>query len=333
MARLTPPRPLAGPPRVFGRDTRSRRWLADVLRTVVPLVLGIALIETSVPLARLLAIPALAPAGTMAGVTLCVVAWSHPLRRLLFPGAVMRRLAQAATRGATGAGLVFVGVCLVLAALLLALAGAARATEPPANAAQYLPMLGAEQRAWWPQMPRPPVLAAQVEQETCITLRHLRCWSPRAELRTERERGVGLGQITRTARFDALAELRQQYRDALAGWSWDDASIYDPRLQLRALVLMDLRNWRAVLITADDDAHLAMMLAAYNGGLGGLSSDRALCAGTSGCDRSRWWGHVERTSLKARAAVAGYGRSFFEINREYVRNVMRVRITRYAELP
>ncbi len=316
---------------LFGKDTRSLRWLSDVLRTVVPLLVGIALIDTSEPMARLLGIPALAPAGTMAGVTLCVVAWSHPLRRILFPGAVMRRLAQTATRTATGAGLVFLGVALVLAALLLALAGAARAESPPANARQYLPLLAAEQRAWWPQMPRPAVLAAQVEQETCITLTHSRCWSPRAELRTSRERGVGLGQITRTARFDALGELRSQWPSALAGWSWADESIYDPALQLRALVLMDLRNWRAVVRAATTDDHLAMMLAGYNGGLGGLSSDRALCGGTPGCDRDRWWGHVERTSLKAKTAASGYGKSFYAINREYVRNVLRVRIVRYAE--
>ena len=46
-------------------------------------------------------------------------------------------------------------------------------------------------------------------------------------------------------------------------------------------------------------------------------------------DSGKWFGHVEHTSLKAKTAVPGYGKSFFEINREYVRNVMVTRTVRY----
>ena len=178
----------------------------------------------------------------------------------------------------------------------------------------------------------PSALGAQVEQETCPSLKHPRCWSPRAELRTSRERGVGLGQITRTDRFDSLAEMRAQFPRALADWSWTGESLYDPRLQLRGLVLMGWRNWRALADVPAVGERLAMSLASYNGGLGGLASDRRVCAATPGCDPGRWWGNVERTSLKAKTAVAGYGKSFFEINREYTRNVLIVRRPRYAVL-
>jgi membrane-bound lytic murein transglycosylase MltF len=73
-----------------------------------------------------------------------------------------------------------------------------------------------------------------------------------------------------------------------------------------------------------------MALAAYNGGLGGLAQDRRLCRATPGCDQSKWTGHVEKTSYKAKIAVKGYGKSFFEINREYVRNVMNIRKAKYT---
>ena len=58
-------------------------------------------------------------------------------------------------------------------------------------------------------------------------------------------------------------------------------------------------------------------------------SDRRVCQATAGCDPGRWFGHVEKTSLKARAAIKGYGKSFFDINREYVVNVLQVRRSKY----
>jgi hypothetical protein len=73
-----------------------------------------------------------------------------------------------------------------------------------------------------------------------------------------------------------------------------------------------------------------MAFSAFIGGLGGVLWDRRLCSSVPGCDPNQWFGHVEHHSTKAKAAVAGYGKSFFEINREYVRNVMIVRRPKYA---
>lgn len=284
------------------------------------------------PLARALHRPELAPWLMFAGLALYGAALSHVLRRVFFPYVDLKVVALEARKGSTGAGLVFLGVCIVLAVVLAMMTSVARADPLPERARQYIPILKAEQQSYWADMPRPAVLAAQVEQETCPSLKHRMCWSPRAELRTSRERGVGLGQITKTARFDALSEMRASYKQELADWSWDDDSIYDPKLQLRALVLKDYQTWRLVLGAPSSHERLAMTLAAYNGGLGGLSSDRKLCGATNGCDKSRWFGHVERTSLKAKAAVSGYGKSFFEINREYPRNILGPRLGKYEGL-
>ena len=307
----------------------KKRLMQDLLRTAVPFLLGLLMILIAEPLARLLGMPTLAPASVVGGWTMCGAALTHPLRRLLFPyldlGAAMRK----ASESPEGAGRVVIGVCIVLAALLMTLGSSARAATLPPNAERYLPVLVAEQQAHWPAMPVPSALAAQVEQETCISLKHPRCWSPMAELRTSRERGVGLGQITRTARFDSLAEMRARFPEQLGGWGWESATLYDPHYQLRGLILMDLRNWQAVQDAATDDDRLRMALAAYNGGLGGLAKDRALCGATEGCDPRRWVGHVERTCTKSKTAAPGYGRSWCDINRGYPHAIMDVRRAKY----
>lgn len=304
----------------------------DIMRIFALFVAATIMLVIDEPLALYLKRPELAPWLMFAGLALYGTALSHIVRRLFFPYVDLKVVALEARKGSTGAGLVFVGVCVVLAVLLLMMTGLARA-DVPERAREHLPTLKAEQERFWPDMPTPAVLAAQVEQETCPSLKHRMCWSPRAELRTSRERGVGLGQITKTARFDALAELKASTGDKLAAWSWDDDSIYDARLQLRGLVLKDLQVWRSVSRqAATQQDGLAFMLAGYNGGIGGVLSDSKMCAATPGCDRRRWFGHVEHTSLKAKAAAAGYGKSFFEINREYPRNVLGPRLSRYEGL-
>lgn len=201
----------------------------------------------------------------------------------------------------------------------------------PPNAVPLVPILRQEQERYWPAMPNGVYLAGQVEQESCVSLKSPRCWSPTAELKTSREQGVGLGQITRTARFDALAGLRNQYRSELAGWSWASPSLYDPRYQLRAIVLMDATAYGRLTAATPDDL-LAKTFAAYNGGLGGVLSDERICKATAGCDWTRWWGNVEKTSLKSKTVQPGYGKPFFYINREYPYNIMRFRWMKYQDL-
>lgn len=305
----------------------KRGRLADVGRVLGMWALGLLLLRGSTPLAVLLGMPELAVIGLGAGWGCITAGTSHVLRRLFFPGLDLRQIMRIAV-GDKQAGLVVLGICLVLAALILS-TGQARAGDLPPGARAHLPVLLVEQREHWPGGDA-ATLAGQIEQESCISLKHSRCWSPRAELKTDREQGVGLGQITRTPRFDTLAELRAQFPQ-LAGWSWDAPTLYDPAYQLRALVLMDRRNYERITGTATELDRLAMMLVAYNGGQGRVVNDRRLCAATPGCDPARWWGHVEHTSLLPRKSThAGY-RSFYTINREYPRQILLVRRGRYVE--
>lgn len=177
----------------------------------------------------------------------------------------------------------------------------------------------------WPDIPFPSAIAGQIEQETCITLTHKKCWSRFAELKTSRERGVGLGQHTQTSRFDALAEARGIDAD-LKEWNWD--SPYSAEMQMVGLLAMMKRNYGIFKSTSELDRY-AFALAAYNGGIGGIQADRRICRNTKGCDDKLWFGNVENTSLKAKVKVSGYGKSFFEINREYPVNILLKRRQKY----
>jgi hypothetical protein len=257
--------------------------------------------------------------------------------RILQPRVDAQLCAEEAMKGNnSGAALIYLGRCILQAVIILLVVTSARAASPPPAALQYLPLLQAQHQKFWPELTQPSLLGAQVEQETCITLTHRSCWSPRAELRTKREQGVGFGQMTRAfnawgaTRFDTLADLVRAYPTHLKGLTWDNP--YDPELQLRALVLKDLQVWHSVLDADTPNDRLAMTFSAYNGGQGGLMQDRKACSGTKGCNSAKWFGHVANTSLKAKAAVPGYGKSFFAINREYVTNIMHVREPRYRSL-
>lgn len=219
-----------------------------------------------------------------------------------------------------------------LLALLALAAPLALGSDIPAGAVKYLPDLISSQRAVWPDAPMPSFLAAQVEQESCLSLTHSKCWNPRAELKTKRENGVGFGQFTRayradgSIRFDVISDLAATHA-SLRGWSW--ANRYDPMYQLTAIVEMDKAIYGRQRNAATEKDRLSFMLSGYNGGESGVLQDRRLCANTQGCDPTRWAGHVENTSLKSRVTTQGYGKSFFAINREYVRNILGVRRPKY----
>lgn len=276
---------------------------------------------------------------------LVTVALSHWVRKAYFdyPESDLRSLFAKAREEPTGAGLALVAVSIFLFGVLMLFGGQAHGQAQaqdvrnyiPPQAKRLMPLLKQERMAHWPDHPAPQTLPALIEHESCVSLKHARCWSPTSRLKSAREEGAGLGQITRawrpdgSLRFDALAHLRESH-PALEMWSWDN--VYQrAELQLRAVVLMSRDNYQGLRMVRDPWQRLAMADAAYNGGLGGLQSERRACALVPGCDPQQWWGHVETRCLKSRAALYG-GRSACDINRHHVHDVLRVRSEKYKGL-
>lgn len=267
---------------------------------------------------------------------LIAVAFAHWARKALhdYPEADMRKLFGMAGKHPIGAGLALVALSIVLNGLLGLFGRAARAEVPP-QALQYLPALQSEIRQHWPDHPMPAYFGGLIEHESCITLKHPRCWQPTSRLKTAREEGAGLPQLTRAwfpdgrLRFDALQEMRDAH-PALRELDW--ATIYHrPDLQLRALVLKSRGDWLVLSALTDSGARQAMTDLSYNAGRGRVTQDRRACQITAGCDPQQWWGHVEHTCTASRQPIYA-GRSACDISRHHVADVLRKRAPKYAAL-
>ena len=206
----------------------------------------------------------------------------------------------------------------------------------PPNAYVLRPVVIKEVDNIFPDIPNRHYVPALIEHESCITLRHKRCWSPTSRLKTYREEGAGVGQLTRaynedgTIRFDALTELRTRHRRYLAELTWDN--VYQrPDLQIRALTLMVRDNYKALYDVDEPIQRLAMTDASYNGGMGGLQRERRQCSLVKGCNPDFWFGNVERFCMKSKKVLYG-NRSACDINRHHVSDVMTVRLPKYERL-
>lgn len=220
--------------------------------------------------------------------------------------------------------------CLkILAGVGILLTTSAQTTYMPKNAITYIPVLKEEISQTWPEISQPQDLAGQVEQETCISLKWPSCWNPHTELKTSREYGFGLGQLTITSQFNNFTALQKLNDHTIKTWKWENR--YDPSFQLRALIDMDLVDYKYFRnIGATDTDQLAFMFSAYNGGVGGLLEDIRYCQALPNCNHQIWFNNVSSNSLKAKTAIRGYGESFFQINRDYVNNILTIRSEKYS---
>lgn len=268
------------------------------------------------------------------------VTLAHLGRRIMFdyPEADARSTFDKARETPTGAGLLSVAIAIITAAMLMIASTAAKAqdvmTFVPKRCVDNLLTLKHERITHWPRHPQPAMLAALIEHESCISLKHSRCCNITSALKTAREEGAGLGQITRayradgSVRFDALAEMRDRH-PVLAEWSWDN--VYKRAdLQNRALVLKSKDNVDYfVRLGIPMEQALYFGDAGYNGGNGGVQADRRACQLIVSCNPKMWFGHVENHCTKSRVALYGQ-RSACDINRHHVQDVVRVRYTKYV---
>jgi hypothetical protein len=196
------------------------------------------------------------------------------------------------------------------------------------KAQPYLPSLKATVDKVWPDMAYPSILAAQIEKESL--------WNPRAELcvpkpKCSREYGFGFGQITITQKFNVFEEIKKQHPD-LRTWTYEDR--FNPDKQLLSVVVKDKSHFRQCLPIMKPGIDVyACAFSSYNGGYGGVLADRRVCSNTQGCDPTVWFSNIENTSMKQKVALPGYGESFFQINRGYVKALIKERPRKYSIVP
>lgn len=208
------------------------------------------------------------------------------------------------------------------------------ARDIPPQSEPYLPVLSKQVQELMPAFQTPEYFGALIEHESgCPSIKKM-CWNPKARLKSVREEGAGLGQITRayredgSIRFDALEEVRKLDPRGLNELRWD--TVYErPDLQIRSMVLMSRQNWNRVgKLTADKHFQLYMTDLSYNAGFGRVLNDRRGCSLQPWCDPNKWHGNVEKTCTASTKPLYGT-RSACDISRHHVHDVVDVRMNKY----
>lgn len=203
----------------------------------------------------------------------------------------------------------------------------------PLPALAYFPEICYSSQAYVKDFTTPEYFGGLFEHESCITLTHPKCYSPKIGLHTRREKAVGPAQLTiaynpdGTVRFDTLTELVKRHPDKLAGLSWNNPEQHGD-LQIRAGILLWGDNWKKLAAIPSRDARTQMADAAYNQGLGRVFKDRTYCNMKPGCDPNQWFEHVELACTASKKALYA-GRSPCDISRHHVKDVYRVRMPKY----
>lgn len=206
-------------------------------------------------------------------------------------------------------------------------------TYIPPQAFTYKETIVSELDTHFPYIPEYNYVPALIEHESCISLKHLRCWSSTSELRTKREQGLGLGQTTRafredgSVRFDILTDMRKRYIKELKEANWGTFK-HRPDLQIRMIVLLLRDNYKALRNVPSPINRLHMTDAAYNGGIGWVQKERRACGLAKGCDPNVWFGNVENYCLRSKKPLYG-GRSVCDIAKNHPRDTFFNRLPKY----
>ena len=194
-----------------------------------------------------------------------------------------------------------------LIVLVLFLTGQPAFAQTPVltKAAVYLPVLQTKINNYWPELTMPHIIAGQIEQESQ--------WNPKATLKTSRELGRGLAQMTVTPKFNIYKEAVSM--KALKGWDWQKDP-YNPSNQLTFAVLTNRSNFKQVTKWfVNDTERFAGALIAYNAGMGTVLQRRALAI-RQGKNNGKWFGGLENIRLPYEKRLL-YGRDLGLTRNEY----------------
>lgn len=226
-------------------------------------------------------------------------------------------------------------IALILGMFLTISSVFAQTDYIPPQAFQYRQTIQNELDNLFPNIPNYNYVPALIEHESCISLKHKRCWNPTSELLTKREQGLGLFQHTRafradgTTRFDAVADMKARYKETLKEASWDTLKTR-PDIQIRMGVLGLRDNFKSLYSIRDENVRLQMTDAAHNTGLGNVNKKRRACGIAAGCNPQLWFGHVEKQCIGHTKVLYG-NRSACDIVTHHVKDVYKVRMPKYQK--
>lgn len=188
----------------------------------------------------------------------------------------------------------------IVMVIALVLSWGALAQEPPRAAIKYRTELTRSARLAWGLDAPIATFAAQVHQESG--------WNPAAVSRVG-ARGLAQFMPATASWFGGIVPDLAARQPENPAWA------------LRALTAYDRWLWERIAADAPCD-RMAMVLSAYNGGLGWLLKDKAL-AQRQGLSRARWWSATERVN-------AGRAPAAWAENRAYPVRILRVLEPRYG---
>lgn len=222
----------------------------------------------------------------------------------IFPALDIDQAIKTACSSSNGASRVVLAFVILLCVILWLAVPSARADN--------LQVLSTTINQHWPNAPLRHIMAGQVQQESS--------WRERATLKTSRELGRGLVQLTiayrpdGSERFNAYRDAVRSYR-ALSAWDWQ-RDPYNVAYQLTYLVLRDRGQFAVTRRSMADDAEAwRAALVCYNAGEGRWLS-RIANAKVMGLDRTRWSGGLEHAHGKTEDRLL-YGRKLWQAVNEY----------------
>lgn len=186
-----------------------------------------------------------------------------------------------------------------------------------------------------PELPDYNYVGALIEHESCISLKHSRCWSATSELKNSREHSIGFFQIARafnpngSTRMDTLTGMKNKYKTRLHEASWDNLKDR-PDLQMDVGTLLIAENYRRYPMAANDLERMAFQDAAYNGGPGWVQKERTACSLVKGCDDTKWFDNTEKHCMRSKKPIPAYGgNSICDISRRHPIDTLKVRLPKY----
>lgn len=209
------------------------------------------------------------------------------------------------------------------------------------KAIELYPSMRKEIPAVFPELPIAAYPLALIEHESCISLKHSKCFNINSELKTYwsngtmRENGVGLGQLTiawredGTVRMDTLASLKKLYPKELKDVTWDTLRT-SPDQQVMLVLLLLRDDFKNLFVIKDPVERLKFADSSYNGGRRDALAARKTCGLTKGCNPDVWFDNVENHCVKSKKALYA-GRSPCDINTYHVKDVFNTRMPKFQK--